>query len=101
MVVKRIYRVRRVWWLAVYSICKSMSVCPVMNGSAVEGPERLDRDRRDHGSRYGTCANACVCWHQSFKNSGSNLHVSVGASDGACLGWVFLATEILADHVPI
>jgi hypothetical protein len=26
----------------VYSICKGVSVCPVVNGSAVEGPERLD-----------------------------------------------------------
>jgi hypothetical protein len=69
-----------------------IGVCIALSESAVmEGPERLDRDDRrdtDHGT--GTCAFgwAC-CWHQSFKNRGSNFTRVGGrqysASDGACL----------------
>ena len=59
--------------LSYTAFVRVMSVCPVMNGSAVEGPERLDGEIGGYGSRYGTCAKACVCWHQSFKNSGSKF----------------------------
>jgi hypothetical protein len=63
----------------------------VSENAVMEGPERLDRDDSrdaDHGT--GRCAIECACcWHQSFKNCGSNFTRVGGrqycASDSACL----------------
>jgi hypothetical protein len=57
-----------------------------MDGIAVEGPERLDRDR---STDHGTPSDACVVGISRSRIVDQILHVSVGASDGACLAGLF------------
>ena len=78
-------------------ICKGMSTCPVMNGSAVEGPERLDRDRRD--TEHGT---VLAPRHAFVGISRSRIVHQIYTCRWApkmtrASAWVLLATEILVD----
>jgi hypothetical protein len=67
-----------------YDVCGWYTASELYEWQCSGGPRA--RRKTDHGT---TCAIACVCWHQSFKNSGSNLHVSVGAAVVmACTLWV-------------